>query len=230
MRRAGVVAIVRAAAAVLAALRVLSLRSLRALRPLRALLSLTLLPLTLLPFALLPLALLPLALLPLTLLPFALLSLLALALLALLPVLHALLGRLHASHEIAGLVRCARHGVLLRRFAHRRRRVADLLLQRVEVGADRLFHPARVLRALTLQRALRVADHFPDALVADAAGRFVELARRVALVLAHLVRHLLQLLLKIGDLRVHLLFALGERLRFRVAARARARLLERLHV
>ena len=109
-------------------------------------------------------------------------------------------------------------------------RVADLLLQRLEVRGDVVFHAARVLRAGALQRALGVADLLADALVADAAGRLVELARRVLLVAAHLVGDLLELLLQVGDLGVHRVLALAERLRLGLAARAGFRLIERVDV
>src|SRR5204863_9086411 len=108
-------------------------------------------------------------------------------------------------------------------------RVSDLLLQRVEVRADVVLHAARVSAAL-LNDALRVADLLADALVPDAAGGLIELARRLLLVAAHLVRELLELLLQIGDLRVHRVLALAERLRLRVAARPRLRLIEAVDV
>src|SRR5207237_8236339 len=68
------------------------------------------------------------------------------------------------------------------------------------------------------------------ALVADAAGGLIELARRLLLVAPHLVRELLELLLQIGDLRVHRVLALAERLRLRVATRPRLRLIEAVDV
>ena len=102
------------------------------------------------------------------------------------------------------------------------RRVADLLLQRVEVRADVVFHRAsRTRSAVPLQRAARVADLLAHALVADAAGRLVELARRVLLVAPRLVGELLELLLQLADLRVHRVLALRELLRLAAAARRR---------
>src|SRR5262249_46333207 len=91
-------------------------------------------------------------------------------------------------------------------------------------------HPAGVLRPLTLQRALRVADLLTNPLVADGTGCLVELARGILLVAAHLVGDLLELLLKVADLRVHRVLALAECLGLGLAARARLRLLERVGV
>ena len=108
--------------------------------------------------------------------------------------------------------------------------IADLLLQRVEVRADVLFHPARVLRSGALQRALGIANLLADPLVANAAGRVVELARRVLFVAAHLVGELLELLLQVRDLGVHRVLALSERLRLRVAAGAGLSLIEAVHI
>jgi len=165
------------------------------------------------------LALLRLALLLALLLPLAALALIA----------HALIERLHAADEIARLVGGTRERILLRRLTDGAGRVADFLLQRVEVGADVVFHPARdlLLRSgALLERALRVADLLADALVTNAAGRFVQLARGIFLVTPHLVRELLELLLEVGDFRVHRLFPLAERLRLRVAPRAWLRLIE----
>ena len=149
-----------------------------------------------------------------------LLTLLTFILPVLLAILQSALEGFHAAHEIARLVRCPRHGVLLRGLADRACGVADLLLQRFEVGADVLFHPARVLRAGALQCALRVADFFADPLVADGARRLVELACGVLLVATHLVGNLFELLLEVADLRVHRVLALAEPLRLGLAARA----------
>ena len=65
------------------------------------------------------------------------------------------------------------------------------------------------MRAVPCSTLLRVADLLADALVADAAGGLVELARRILLVAAHLVRQLLELLLQVGDLGVHRVLALA---------------------
>src|SRR5205085_5992853 len=172
-RRAGVGAVVCAAAALLPAVGLLPLLAavvaLLALLPLLALLAL-------------------LSLLPALL---AVLRLLALPLALLRAIAHALIERFHAAHEIARLVGGARERILLRLAADGRGSVADLLLQRVEVRADVVLHAARVSAAL-LNDALRVADLLADALVADAAGGLIELARRLLLVAPHLVRELLE--------------------------------------
>ena len=73
------------------------------------------------------------------------------------------------------------------------------------------------LRAWTGHRALGVVDHFPDPLVADAAGGVVEFASGVLFVLADIVGELLELLLQVGDLGVHRVLALTDRLRLGVA-------------
>jgi hypothetical protein len=154
-----------------------------------------------------------------------LLTLLALlALLSLLTLLrgaiaHPLVERLHASHEIARLVDSLAERVLLVRVAERGRGVADLVLQRFEVRLDVAFHRTRVLARLTLQRVLRVADLLPHALVGDAAGRFIQLPRRLATVAARFVRKLLELILQPGDLRIHRVLALAKRLRLALPRR-----------
>src|SRR6202000_1236433 len=89
------------------------------------------------------------------------------------PVAHALIERLHAANEIAGLVDRPAGRVLLVGVPERRRRVLDFLLQPFEIGADLSFDTARVLRWAALQRVLRVADHLADPLVGDAARRFI---------------------------------------------------------
>src|SRR5206468_2425872 len=123
---------------------------------------LSVLPFAVLPFALLCLLpLLPLLPLPLPFLQFA--------------ILQSALEGFHAAHEIARLVGGAANGILLRLLADCTGSVADLFLQRVEVGREILFHPARVLRSGALQRAFGVADLLADPFVPDAAGRFIEL-------------------------------------------------------
>jgi len=69
---------------------------------------------------------------------------------------------------------------------------------------------------LWLQHA-RVTDGYPR-------------AERVLLVAPHLIGELLELRLQVGDLRVHRVLALAERLRLRVAARPRLRLIEAVDV
>ena len=56
-------------------------------------------------------------------------------------------------------------------------------------------------------------DHLADALVGNTAGRFVQLARRVAVFVPRLVRELLDLILQVRDLLVHLVLLLLQPLR-----------------
>ena len=155
---------------------------------------------------------------------------LALLILALLLIAHALIQRLHPAYEIARLVGRACYRILLGGLAHGAGRVGDFLLQRLEVRADVVFHPARVLGTGALQRALGIPDLLADALVANRAGCLVELARGIFLVAAHFIRDLFELLLEIGDLRVHRVLALAERLRLGGTSGAGLPLIERVHV
>src|SRR5262249_48867214 len=126
-----------------------------------------------------------------------------------------------------------RQRVRLRLLAYGARGLFHLPLERVEVGADVVFHSAGVLllrSATLLDDALRIADLLANAFIANAAGRFVELARRVLLVGPHLIGQLLELRLQIGNLCVHRLLALTERLRLRIAAGAGRRLIEAVDV
>ena len=157
-----------------------------------ALLALALLTLALLALALLALALLALALLTLALLTLALLALLALTLLTLLALalltllahllVHLIVQRGHAAHEVARLACVARlQALALLRLVGRVGRRRDALLEPVEIRPDLVLDRLRALRR-ACHRLLRVVDLFLDHLLADRAGGFLQLARRVALV------------------------------------------------
>ena len=92
------------------------------------------------------------------------------------PLAHPLTERVGAAHEIARLLERSRELALLRRLSHGLRGLADLLFQRVEIGADVLLEALCVLGRLALDHAFRVPDHLLDLVVADRSGRVLQLA------------------------------------------------------
>jgi hypothetical protein len=131
-------------------------------------------------------------------------------------VAHPLIERLHAAHEIARLVDGTAYRVLLVRLAKRRLRIADLVLQRIEVGLDVGLHRFCVVARLAAQRVLGVAHLLAHPLVGDASSGFIEFARRVFRIAARVVRELLELVLQLTELLVHRVLARLQPLRLRV--------------
>src|SRR5437763_1513879 len=117
----------------------------------------------------------------LTLLALLVLLLSLLAVLAVLPlavllgaIAHPLIERLHAAHDIPRLLGRLADGVLLVGVAERRGRLADLVLQLLEVRLQIVLDRLRVVAPLALQGVAGVADLLAHPLVGDAAGRFIQ--------------------------------------------------------
>ena len=87
--------------------------------------------------------------------------------------------------------------------AERPGRLADLLAQCLQVRAERGFKLFCIVGHAAVDQLLRVFDHVPHLLAADAGGRFVQLARSIPLAAPRVVGQLLELLLEPGDLRSH---------------------------
>ena len=142
----------------------------------------------------------------------ALLTLLAL-------LLQAIIQRLKATQEIAGLVERLGLRVLTHRLAHRLRRLLDGVLQIVEVIRYGLLVAAREFR-ITGERTLGVANFCFHLVIPNAFSGFAKFVGGITLVAAHLPSRPAELLLQLIYLRLHRILLVADALDLLVARRA----------